>query len=93
MRRLNEYLATIDTIYPDSFVRESQLRASGDLLAPSPLPAPRKGVLGLIDIYRNWNIRRKGRLALLDMEEAQLRDIGLTRVEARREAAKSRFLF
>ena len=93
MRRLNEYLATIDTIYPGNFARESQLRAGGDLLAPSPLPAPRKGLLGIIDIYRNWSIRRKGRVALLDMDEGQLRDIGLTRVEAHREAAKSRFLF
>lgn len=93
MRKIDEYLVTIDTIYPDAYARESQFRASGDLLAPAPLPARREGLLGLIDGLRNWRIRRNGRMALLEMGDEQLRDIGITRVEAYREAKRSRFLF
>ncbi|MCL6708347.1 DUF1127 domain-containing protein [Pseudomonas sp. R2.Fl] len=91
MRKFDEYLVTIDTIYPDGYVRESQFRASGDLLAPAPMPA-RGGILGLIDAWCNWRARRAGRLALREMSEDQLRDIGLTRSEAQAEAARSRLL-
>ncbi|MBR0555316.1 DUF1127 domain-containing protein [Ciceribacter sp. L1K23] len=92
MRRYDEYLITIDTIYPDSYVRESQFLASGDLLAPAPMPAPRSGILGLVDRWRNWNARRAGRLSLRDMSDEQLRDIGVSRLEAMSEAGRSRLL-
>jgi Uncharacterized conserved small protein len=91
MRKFDEYLVTIDTIYPDGYVRELQFRAAGDLLAPAPMPT-RSGIHGLIDAWRNWRARRAGRLALREMSENQLRDIGLTRLEARQEADRSRLL-
>ncbi|MNE97540.1 hypothetical protein D3C80_1959080 [compost metagenome] len=47
---------------------------------------------GLIDVLRNVSTRRAGRKALLDMDETQLRDIGVTRIAANREAARSLFL-
>lgn len=91
MRRFDEYLVTIDTIYPDGYTRESQFGATGDLLAPASMPV-RPGLLGLIDRWENWRSRRAGRLALREMSEDQLRDIGLTRSEAWNEAGRSRLL-
>jgi uncharacterized protein YjiS (DUF1127 family) len=92
MRKLDEYLATIDTIYPDRYQRESIFFVTGEILSPAPMPAPRSGLAGLMDGMRNWVSRRRGRQALLDMSDEQLSDIGITRHTARLEAAKSRFL-
>ncbi|WP_411035814.1 DUF1127 domain-containing protein [Shinella sp. BYT-45] len=39
--------------------------------------------------YRAWRIKRRTRHALLEMTDSQLRDIGVSRGEARREFAKS----
>ncbi|WP_337183053.1 DUF1127 domain-containing protein [Shinella sp.] len=36
-----------------------------------------------------WHIKRHTRYALLELTDEQLRDVGLTRSEARREAGKS----
>ncbi len=41
--------------------------------------------------YRAWRIKRHTRYALLELTDEQLRDVGLTRSEARREAGKSYF--
>ena len=41
--------------------------------------------------YRAWLIKRHTRYALLELTDEQLRDVGLTRSEARREAGKSYF--
>jgi uncharacterized protein YjiS (DUF1127 family) len=92
MRKLDEYLVTIDTIYPDSYRRESPFYVTGDLLAPSEMPVRREGLGGLLDMFGNWVARRKGRQALLDMDVERLRDIGVTHADAKQEAAKSRFL-
>lgn len=92
MRRYEEYLATIDTIYPDQFQRESALYVAADLLPARPMQVRDGLVAALIDVIGNWLQRRKGRHSLKEMSIEQLSDIGVTRVSANREAAKSRFL-
>jgi len=92
MRKYEEYLSTIDTIYPDRYEREIAFHVAGDLLPPAPMPV-RAGLLrGLLDTLRNWAARRDGRQALREMSAEQLRDIGITRLAAESEAARSRFL-
>ncbi len=91
MRKFDEYLVTIDTIYPDSYQREAHFLATADLLQPAAMPV-RTGLAGLFDRLRNWSARRDSRRALLEMSEGQLSDIGITRREAREEAYRSRFL-
>lgn len=92
MRKYDEYLVTIDTIYPDRYEREAAFYMAADLAQPAPMPARSGLIAGLIDALRNISLRRSGRKALLDMDEDQLRDIGVTRIAANREAARSRFL-
>jgi uncharacterized protein YjiS (DUF1127 family) len=92
MRKLDEYLVTIDTIYPDAYQREAMLFVAGDISAPASMPQRQGGVGGLLDRVGNWVTRRKGRQALLEMSDEQLQDVGLTRLDARKEAAKSRYL-
>lgn len=92
MRKYDEYLVTIDTIYPDRYERETAFYMAADLAQPAPMPARSGLIAGLIDALRNISLRRSGRKALLDMDEDQLRDIGVTRIAANREAARSRFL-
>jgi len=92
MRKYEEYLSTIDTIYPDRYERESAFYVAGDLLPPAPMPV-RAGIIGgMLDILRNWTTRRASRRMLRDMADEQLQDIGVTRIGAEREAARSRFL-
>ncbi len=92
MRKYDEYLVTIDTIYPDRYERETAFYIASDLVSQAPMPVRPGFVAGLIDALWNGLTRRAGRRALLDMDESQLRDIGVTRVAANREAARSRFL-
>ncbi|TNM62037.1 DUF1127 domain-containing protein [Aliirhizobium smilacinae] len=92
MRKYDEYLATIDTMYPDRYEREEALHVAGDLLQPAKMPVRAGLVAGLIDVLGNWAARRKGRQMLRDMGDEQLQDIGVTRICATREAARSRFL-
>lgn len=40
------------------------------------------------DALRGWEERRRMRVQLLEMDERTLRDVGITRSEALREAAK-----
>lgn len=92
MRRYEEYLATIDTIYPDQFQREFAAYVAANLVPAQPMPVRAGFITGLIDVVGNWLQRRKGRHSLTEMSIEQLADIGITRVAANREAAKSRFL-
>lgn len=92
MRKLDQYMVTIDTIYPDAYQREAGFVVTGDLMAPAAMPVRRGGLVRLFDRVGNWFARRKGRQALLEMSLEQLRDIGVSRVDARREAAKSLLL-
>ncbi len=92
MRKYDEYLVTIDTIYPDRYEREAAFYVSADLAQPTPMPVRPGLIAGLVDMLRNMSARRAGRRALLDMDEDLLRDIGVTRIAANREAARSHFL-
>jgi len=92
MRKYDEYLVTIDTIYPDRYEREAAFYVAKDLLPEATMTVRLGVVAGLIDALKNALTRRSGRAALLDMDESQLRDIGVTRIAAKREAGKSWFL-
>lgn len=94
MRKMNQYLSTIDTMYPDSYTREYVFRDDGDMLDPVPLTiAAPKTVFGrFIVAVRTWHMKRSSRVALRELTDDQLRDIGITRSQARQESAKSRFL-
>ncbi|MNI05536.1 hypothetical protein D3C73_584900 [compost metagenome] len=92
MRKYDEYLVTIDTIYPDRYEREAAFYVAADLVSQAAMPVRPGFMAGLIDVLRNVSTRRAGRKALLDMDETQLRDIGVTRIAANREAARSLFL-
>jgi uncharacterized protein YjiS (DUF1127 family) len=48
----------------------------------------RRLVLGIVNLLVVWQQRLENRTCLQDMGEARLRDIGLTRAEARRESEK-----
>ncbi|WP_227010265.1 DUF1127 domain-containing protein [Pelagibius marinus] len=48
----------------------------------------RRLVLGTVNLLMVWQQRLEDRACLEAMSEARLRDIGLTRAEARREAEK-----
>lgn len=81
------YIDAIDTMWPDGYAREALFRSSGDMLAPAPLP---KGFWAkLSQSVSHWRMKRSGRLALLELTDDQLKDIGVTRVDAEHEARKS----
>jgi uncharacterized protein YjiS (DUF1127 family) len=42
----------------------------------------------LSDILLDWQVRSRGRRVLLALDDRMLRDVGLTRVDAHREAIK-----
>ncbi len=85
---------TIDTILPmPSADRFSDLPKG---LHPHLMSAPEAPhSLGLLMRFWNWLayrlMLRRSRLALFDLTDDQLRDIGLRRSEAEREARKVRF--
>ncbi len=83
------YISSIDTMYPDGYVR-SLFRSSGDLLAPGERQT--SFLAGLWLNLCHWRMKRAGRMALHELTDDQLRDIGVTRVEAEREVQKSRLL-
>lgn len=93
MRKLDQYLSTIDTIYPDSHARESYFRDAGDMLEPQPLHYPHEGGIlsRLVSVLRTWSVKRRGRAVLRELSDHGLDDIGVTRVEARRETEKNWF--
>lgn len=84
------YISSIDTIYPDGYAGEALFRSAGDMLTPSV--RPKRFLARLWQGLSHWQIRRAGRLALHDLTDDQLRDIGLTRIDAEREVQKSRLL-
>ena len=85
------YIDTIDTIYPDAYARESLFRDAGDMLSPGPVPRARNVLGRLIERWSLWQQKRSTRAVLRELTTDELRDIGLTREEARSEVAKSCF--
>ena len=67
-------------------------RAQTDRLSVRTSRATGAGVFGTIAAVRRWlneaNQRRRGREALAQMTDAQIKDIGITRMQAELEAAK-----
>lgn len=51
-------------------------------------PTPRRPLAGLVELLERWVERRRQRQALLSMSDALLKDIGLGRGDAEREAHK-----
>ena len=92
MRKMDQYLSTADTLYPDGYERERVFRDAGDMVAPAPFPAKiARTLIGrLIAGISSWQRKRQGRFALRELSDDLLDDIGVTRDEALREAAKSR---
>lgn len=94
MRKLDQYLSTIDTMYPDGYTRESYFRDAGDMLDPRPLAYPHTGGLfsRIVARLRAWSTKRQSRAVLRELSDYELDDIGITASQARREANKSRFI-
>ncbi|MGV1955657.1 DUF1127 domain-containing protein [Agrobacterium leguminum] len=92
MRKMDQYLSTADTLYPDGYERERVFRDAGDMVAPAPFPATiARTLIGrLIAGVSSWQRKRQGRFALRELSDDLLDDIGVTRDEALKEAAKSR---
>ncbi|CVI54897.1 hypothetical protein L905_16440 [Agrobacterium sp. TS43] len=92
MRKMDQYLSTADTLYPDGYERERVFRDAGDMVAPAPFPAKiARTLIGrLIAGVSSWQRKRQGRFALRELSDDLLDDIGVTRDEALKEAAKSR---
>lgn|SRR5215217_6214831 len=92
MRKIEQYVGTMDTMYPDSYERERLFRDAGDMLDPAPvLPLPRTAIGRLFTRFSLWRMKRAGRLALRELSDEQLADIGITHEQARHEVAKSYF--
>lgn len=53
-----------------------------------PRPAPGRKLVGLAELFERWVERRRQRQALLSLSDALLKDIGLGRGDAEREARK-----
>ena len=93
MRKMSEYMVTIDSIYPDGYARENVFRDSGEMVSARTGRVPGSVLHRLIEEFRVWRMKRTGRLALRELDDHQLRDIGVTRCEADHEASKSLYLF
>ncbi|MNW12719.1 hypothetical protein D3C71_2104810 [compost metagenome] len=59
---------------------------------PLTIAAPTTVIGRVLAVIRKWHIKRAGRIALRELTDDQLLDIGITRLQARQESAKSRFL-
>lgn len=77
-------------MHPDGYARETLFRSPGDMLTPAV--RPKRFLARLWQGLAHWQMKRAGRLALHDLTDDQLRDIGLTRIDAEREVQKSRLL-
>ncbi|WP_190235262.1 DUF1127 domain-containing protein [Allorhizobium terrae] len=78
-------MVTIDTIECDSeseHVKLTPTRVHGRFA--------RKGIFGAVVM---WWMKRSTRANLADLDDALLKDIGVTRAEARQELQKSIYLF
>lgn len=95
MRKMDQYLSTTDTLYPDGYERERVFRDAGDMVAPAPFPVNDAHTLigRLIVRFIGWQHKRHGRLALRELSDDLLQDIGVTREEALRESAKLQLRF
>jgi uncharacterized protein YjiS (DUF1127 family) len=58
-------------------------RAEGDLRS-----AVRRGLLHIVEAFLAWHDRARERRALMEMSDQTLRDIGISRADAWREAAR-----
>ena len=89
---MDKFLSTAYTLYPSGYERERVFRDAGDMVAPAPFPAriARTLIGRLIAGISSWQRKRQGRFALRELSDDLLDDIGVTRDEALREAAKSR---
>lgn len=94
MRKLNEYLVTIDTIDPDEYERERVFRDAGEMVDAQPFPVatPRTLMGRIISPVKIWFAKRQSRLSLRDLSPSQLRDIGLSRCDAASELKKASIL-
>lgn len=91
MANVDRYIETIDTIYPDGYARESLFRSAGEMLSPGPAASARTWFGRFIVTMQTWHSKRNTRAALRELTDGELRDIGVTPAEARREVAKSWF--
>lgn len=91
MLKMDQYNKTIDTIYPDGYQRERIFRDSGDMVDPKPASVARGFFAQLFEKIALSRAKRAGRLALRELSEEQLLDIGLTRHEALEEARRASF--
>ncbi|MCI9865277.1 DUF1127 domain-containing protein [Rhizobium skierniewicense] len=89
MLKMDQYNKTIDTMYPDGYERERIFRDSGDMLDPKSVSVARGFFARLFERIALSTAKRAGRLALRELSEEQLADIGLTRHEALEEARKA----
>jgi len=79
-------MSTIDAICATKAQDASSVGVKVRTAQPRPHPA-----LRLWNIYLHWLEKRESRWVLRDLTDDQLRDIGLTRLEAATEAKKSFF--
>lgn len=77
------YLDTIDTLYPDGFVREHPFACTGEMVSPAPQQWTSVWAR-MVARCIHWRARRAGRLALRELTDERLDDIGLTRADAER---------
>ncbi|WP_348532393.1 DUF1127 domain-containing protein [Rhizobium sp. RU36D] len=91
---MDQYLNTIDTIYPDGYQREFLFRDNGDMVDAAPVDDRKRSLLSRVfRAMSAWNTKRSSRLALRDLNDSQLRDIGVSRSQAMIEARKAQFPF
>lgn len=88
---LSQYNDTLDTLYTDGFERERVFRSNGDMVSP-PIRSRAGAFERILERFANWRMKRAGRLALRDLRDDQLNDIGLTRWDVRLELGKSYFI-
>jgi uncharacterized protein YjiS (DUF1127 family) len=92
MRKIDQYTDAIGTIYPDGYERERIFRDAGDMLEPVHAGSEPATLIGrLYAWFSVWRMKRAGRLALRELSDEQLVDIGVTRQQALTEVAKSYF--
>ncbi|CAN7638916.1 DUF1127 domain-containing protein [Rhizobium sp. LjRoot30] len=91
MASTDHYVGAIDTIYPDGYARERLFRDTGEMLNPGPVHGDASLLSRLWSFVCLWQQERAGRLALRELTDDQLRDIGVSRKEAGIEVAKSYF--
>ncbi|GAK70721.1 hypothetical protein RRU01S_13_00590 [Agrobacterium rubi TR3 = NBRC 13261] len=89
MLKMDQYNQTIDTMYPDGYQRERIFRDAGDMVDPNSAAVVTGFVGRWIAAIVSWQSKRSGRLALRELSDEQLCDIGITREQAMQEAQKA----